>query len=444
MSFTTDYRVEDFVLQTRWDDFPLNVQEQARLCTIDLVGALLLGVRAPVYSVGRSMVEATFQKGNIAVLGDGFKSSALGAAIAMGHASNAYDLDDGHNITRTHPGSSFVSALMAASYDVDCSLQEFMQALVICYEITQRMGAALMEYYQFPHSSGTFGAVGSALAWGQLYGLNKNQINMLLSVSEFNAPLVPGIRSVEFPSMNKDGVAFGTMIGLLAFQEVKAGFTGNKNMLERNEFSWLTEDLGQNYQIMDLYFKGYPCCRWVHPAFEACKELAKTYNFDPQQIEEVEIESFERATLLSKIIPSDPDEAQYNIAYPVSAMLVRGKFGMEELQDEAFSDPLIIEMMKKLKFIVDPDMEAKFPQERLCRVTLKLSDGRKFKSSICKAMGEAGEVDRDWIKEKFESLLGPIYGIEATKEILLILEGRLDQDMREIINKINELVMGGM
>ena len=443
MSFTTDYRVENFVLETKWNDFPNDVQEQARLCAMDLFGALLLGVKAPVYAVGCKMVESTFQTGKTPVLGDNFQSSVLGAAAAMAHASNAYDLDDGHNLTRSHPGTSFIGALLAVAYDVNCTLREFFESLVICYEITLRMGAAIMDHYKFPHSSGTFGAVGSALALGKLSGFNRDELNHLLSVAEFNAPLVPGIRSVEFPSMNKDGVAFGTMIGLLAFQEVKSGFTGNRNMLEKDEYRLLCHDLGVNYQILDLYFKAYPCCRWVHPAFEACRELILDSCFDSNQIVEVIVESFERATLLSKIIPSDPDEAQYNIAYPVSAMLVRGKFGMEELAEEAFHDEKIHDMMKKLTFSVDSEMEARFPKERLCRITIKLDDHRVLRSSVCKAKGEAGEVDREWIQKKLISLLSPSYEVSIVHKIFALVEGSVEQKMRTIIDQLNESILGG-
>lgn len=65
------------------------------------------------------------------------------------------------------------------------------------------MSAAIMDYYNYAHSSGTFGSVGVAAGVGRIFGFSKEQLNNALSVAEFNAPLVPGIRSVEYPSMNK-------------------------------------------------------------------------------------------------------------------------------------------------------------------------------------------------------------------------------------------------
>lgn len=83
-----------------------------------------------------------------------------GSETAMGHSSNAYDIDDGHNIIRAHPGTSFIGGLLAVGYEKDISAREFLTALYVACESTICMGAAIMDYYQYAHSSGTFGAVG--------------------------------------------------------------------------------------------------------------------------------------------------------------------------------------------------------------------------------------------------------------------------------------------
>ena len=43
MNFITDYRVEDYILQTRWEDFPQAVKDRALVCGVDLMMALILG-----------------------------------------------------------------------------------------------------------------------------------------------------------------------------------------------------------------------------------------------------------------------------------------------------------------------------------------------------------------------------------------------------------------
>ncbi len=348
MHFITDYKLENFILNTKWEDLPVEVQTRSRVCFIDLMGALLVGSCSDEFMAGVKLAKTIFGQGNITVIGSKEKFSFMGAASAMGHSSNAYDIDDGHNIIRAHPGTSFIGGVLAAAYEKDISYKELLTTLVVSYETTIRMGQAIMDYYKFAHSSGTFGAVGIAAGVGRLYGFTKEQMNNVLSVAEFNAPLGPGIRSVEYPSMNKDGVPFGVMIGSLAVMETLCCFTGNKNLLEADEYRHYLDDLYENYEIMNLYFKPYTCCRWAHPAIDSCLEIMRKYNITHQDIKQVTIYTFKPATMLSKIIPKTADEAQYNIAYPVAAAIVTGDFGLNQITREAFNNPEIISLMSKL------------------------------------------------------------------------------------------------
>ena len=43
MEFITDYRVERYALDTKWQDLPEKVQTWAMMCGIDLMCALVLG-----------------------------------------------------------------------------------------------------------------------------------------------------------------------------------------------------------------------------------------------------------------------------------------------------------------------------------------------------------------------------------------------------------------
>jgi len=177
MKFTTTYKLENFILNTQWEDLPLPVRERARGCLIDLMGALTSGSMSEQFKVGLVSAEKMFGKGDIAVVGSDKKFNFLGAATAMGHSSNAYDIDDGHNLTRAHPGTSFIGALLAEAYEKDLTLRELFEAMVVSYDATVRMGAAIMDYYNFAHSSGTFGAIGVASGVGRMRAYTKEVLN---------------------------------------------------------------------------------------------------------------------------------------------------------------------------------------------------------------------------------------------------------------------------
>ena len=439
MKFETTYKLEDFILNTRWDDLPQPVQERMRGCFLDLLGALCIGSRSEQFQVGLRLAKALYGTGDIPVIGATETFNFMGASCAMGHSSNAYDIDDGHNLTRAHPGTSFIGAVLAAAWEKDLSRNEFLTALLVAYETTIRSGAAIMDYYQYAHSSGTFGAVGVAAGVGRIYGFDRAQLNNVLSVAEFNAPLVPGIRSVEYPSMNKDGVPFGVMVGALAIKAAQCGFEGNKNLLESDEHCHYLDDLGEKYQVMDLYFKPYTCCRWAHPVIDACIGLLRDYELCAEDIGSVTVHTFHRATLLSKIVPKTVDEAQYNIAYPVAAALVYKDFGYAQVRQENLGDPKVMAMMDKLQFAVDPKLDAQFPARRICRVQLTTKDGRIFTSPECEPRGEACEnIGFDWLADKFRRITGPVLTAAGQDKIISLLRDPQDLPLRTIVDEINK------
>ncbi len=379
-----------------------------------------------------------FKGGSVRAVGIDAPLSFMGAATVMGHASNAFDIDDGHNIIRAHPGTSFIGGLLAASYEKDVLFGEFLAALVVAYEATIRMGRAIIDHYKYYHSSGTFGAFGTAVGVGRIYGLDREQLNNALSIAEFNAPIVPAGRSVSYPSMNKDGVPFGAMIGALAVLESLAGFTGNKHLLEGQEFRHYNDDLGSVFEILNIYFKPYTCCRWAHPAIDACLSAMRDHGVQAADIEKIVIKTFAAATRLSQAVPRSSDEAQYNIAFPVASAIVHGDFGFDQAIEENLGDRRVIDIMGRLRFEVDPAFDAKFPAQRFCRAELYLRNGDKLVSRDCEPRGEAKEgIDLDWISEKFKRITKSVISPEAQAEFLECMIGGPGQRIREMVDRFN-------
>ena len=438
MNFITDYKLENFILNTNWDSLPSEVKTRMKGCFIDLLGALFSGSRSSQFDAGMKLAKRIYGVGDIPVIGIDERLNFMGASAAMGHSSNAYDIDDGHNITRAHPGTSFVGAILAAAYEKNITRNEFLTAMLTAYEASIRSGAAIMDYYNYAHSSGTFGAIGVAVGVGKIYGFSKEELNNVISIAEFNAPLVPGIRSVEYPSMNKDGVPFGVMVGALAVMDAMCGFEGNKNLLEADEYRHYLDDLGEKYLVSDLYFKPYPCCRWAHPAIDAVTELMKEHGISAENISRVTIKTFKRATMLSKIEPKTADEAQYNIAYPIASAIIHGDFGIEQVASSALSEPETLEMMKKLFFEVDENLDSKFPQKRICRAEIITADGKKYLSDECEPRGEAHEnIGIDWLADKFRRITAPVLKKDGQETVIELVSREEDMPIRELIDKIN-------
>lgn len=57
MLFTTDYKLENFILDTKWCNLPEAVQNRMKGCLLDLLGALIAGSKSSQAKVGFALAE---------------------------------------------------------------------------------------------------------------------------------------------------------------------------------------------------------------------------------------------------------------------------------------------------------------------------------------------------------------------------------------------------
>lgn len=434
MNMRTDYRLENFILNTRWAELSSSVQTRMQVCLIDLLAALIVGADSDQFRSGKKMVDEHFSKGEIPVIGAIDRYTFFGATTIMGHSSNAYDIDDGHNIIRAHPGTSFIGGLLACGYDRNISIQDFLVTLYVAYEATIRLGIAVLDHYNYTHSSGTFGPFGIAAGYGRLQPMTPSELNNLLSIAEFHGPLVPS-RSASYPSMNKDGVPFGAMVGALACLDAISGFKGNQHLLNDEKYHYLCDDLGSKHHVMDLYFKPYPCCRWAHAAMDACFEVMELYRVSSDDIDHVKVYTFKKATDLSQAIPTTIDEAQYNIAFPVASAILHGDFTVAQVDD--FQNQEVYGLMDRLSFEVDAELDMAFPGKRFSRVEFYMKNGDILRSTVHEPNGEAkDQVGLDWIQDKFHRITKHKLTNEQQTDLLNLISS-LDRPLRDLIDETN-------
>ena len=106
MVFNTDYRAERYALNAQWEQFPEEVKQHALMSSLDILMALILGSYGKQFEVGERLATMIGMTGDIPVVGSDKNYNLLGATIAMGHASNSFDIDDGHRQIQGHPGLS--------------------------------------------------------------------------------------------------------------------------------------------------------------------------------------------------------------------------------------------------------------------------------------------------------------------------------------------------
>lgn len=401
----------DFIQDTHWETMSEEVRNQSKKCFLDLAAVLCCGAKNNSAKKAAAYVEANYPTGDVTIYSTGKKSNLIGAALANGMSANALDLDDGYSLLRGHPGSGFFGALLSAAEASDCTYGELLAAIVVAYETGIRQGYSIRDYFTWDHSSGSYSAFATAASVGKLLGLNRQELEMALSIADFIAPVNPAKRSCYVPSMNKDGIYYGQHAGTQAVMMAKAGITGRNAIILDEKYIPYIDTLGEKYYMFDLYIKFYSCCRWAHSPICAISDLMKEYGFTSDEVEKVDVYTFGNAGTLYRNAPTCEDEAQYNIIYPLAAQLIFGNCSPLESSTTKMLDPRVKPMVERIEFHQYPEYDKVFPGKRLSHVQITLNDGRVLKSVPYEPKGDhnADVTIQDMVEKahKFNELYAP-------------------------------------
>ena len=421
-------RVVEFVLSTRWEDFPADVRSQAIRCVLDLCGAAVAGSRARAARSTAGYALYAHGAGPSTVIGTGAGSTPVGAALANGFAASALDIDDGYRPVKGHPGAVVFPAVLAAAEEAKSSGVEFLAALVVGYEVAMRAGRILHSLYDHYHGSGAWAPIGAAAGVARLLGCDAQQAWHALGIAEFHAAMAPEMRSVEHPSMLKDGIGWGAMVGIASGQLAARGFTGIPALFDAGRYgARLTRSLGEEYLILDLYFKPYACCRWAQPAIEGALSVARRIGATAADVARVRVHTFEAATRLRSASPRTTEEAQFSLPWPIACALIDGVVGPEQVIEEGLDDPARRKLAARVEVVADAELEEAFPEQALAWVEVETTEGRRARSEISAARGDVGTPLRDEeLAEKFRGLADPVLGSDRTNRLASAIRGLPD------------------
>ena len=122
----------------------------------------------------------------------------------------------------------------------------------------------------------------------------------------------------------------------------------------------------------------------------------------------------------------------------VAASIVHGDFGWDQVREENLHDLKTLEMMKRLNFVMDEDIDARFPAKRICGAVMHLKDGRMLRSAEYEPRGEVHErVSVDWLCDKFRRITDPMLNAEGQENVLKLICGEENVSVREIVDTVN-------
>ncbi len=436
-------RLAQFVVDSRMEDFPTEVIEASKKCLLDWIGVAFGGMKDPSIKIMIDLIKEIGGKRQASVLGYGVKTNVLNAALINGTMSHVLDYDDAHSGTRSHPSAPLIPALLSVAEWRKQSGSELITAFVAGFEVSTRIGLILgKSYYESGwHATPILGRFGAAAGTGKLLSLNERQLATAFGLAATQAG---GLRRV-FGTMGKPFHAGkAAMDGMLSAFLSQRGFTAPEDILDGtpsflNMFSSQTESthavegLGKDWQVLKDSFKPYAACLLIHPVMDGLIWIKNQYQVPPHLIEKVYLEVAPLClSVTDNASPKDGLEGKFSLYFCAAIAILHGQGKNNLFTDEAVQDPLVKDLMGKIKATSNPSRE-----ETEANVKVRLRNGTEFSREVFFPKGDSrNPMTFDEIKEKFRDMVEPVLSKKRTEQIVEVIQ---KFESLEDVNKLLKL-----
>jgi len=439
-----------FISETTWMDLPQAVRAKAHMSLMDNLSACISGTQTEVSRIATEFATTCMPGNEASIVLHGRKASIAGAAFANACAANGLDTDDSARYAYGHAGAQLLPTALALAEARGLSGAQLMTGMVVGYEIAHRMGRCWHDHHEVYQACGSWGSVACSAVAANLLTLTAEQTRNALGIAEYHAPNLPMMRDIAHPAMVKHGIGWAALTGIQSAQLGGLGFTGIPTLFTFPEYEKWVADIGETYLMVEgvsWKAKDYACCAWAHAAAEGARKLLVQHQINLAEIETIEIETFKESAALGTRLPTTTEEAQFNLAWPVAAMLVDGEIGPAQTLETRLKDEGIRALAAKVKVRESEELnelcrlfEKGDPRGRFASaVTLVLSNGRRLESGRVGgglAFPQTG-WDQETMETKFRWLVEPVLP-KSNVDALVNLIWRFDEveDLAELVSLI--------
>ena len=363
-----------FIGNFRAARLPAAVRARTLELVFDGSGALVSAAN-PRFSTGRliaGLVASQGGKPQASIVGHGFRSSVVNAALANGTMGYASDVEPHHPEAILHPIAVMIPTALAVGESVGASGAEFLAAVALGCEIEYRVSMALGPAEQYAlgfHPSAVCGCFGATAA-------------------------VTPLRAAKSGFGGPDAV-------------FDHGHTIFRAFSRKPRPEKLIAGLGARWDgVMELAFKPYSCVSFLHPALDALLGLVRENDLAPDDIKSLTLKFPRDGIHCVDGNPLKSHCAQYIL--PV-AVADRGLAVADIFVDRRRSDRSVAALGKRVRVVSDPQLDKLFPDFYASIVVVVTRDGRRFtrRNDIARGYPETPLTPEELIA-KFERLAGSV------------------------------------
>jgi 2-methylcitrate dehydratase PrpD len=391
-------QLAEFAAGFRHDAIPEAVRTRARHLMLDALGIALASTQFDFAHRTLSALTDLGGSGDAVVLGFATRLPLRDAVLMNGVLVHGLDYDDTHVPGVIHTTASCFPVALGLAAHLDRSGRDLLAAYVLGVETSARLASvARGGFHQVGfHPTGVVGAFGCTLAAGFLHGASAAQLTMAQGIALSMAS--GSLECLEDGAWTKRlHPGWAAVAGITAAALARRGFVGPVAAYEGRfglyrshlggaadgcDHALATRGLGTVWELEEVAVKPFPACHLAHACADAALAL-RTQGVGPENVTRLRALVPQEAVMAvcepvaNKRRPANAYDAQFSIPYIVATCLVRGKFGLAELEESALHDREILALADKVDYEIDPG--SGFPKYYSGEVIARLADGRELR-----------------------------------------------------------------
>jgi 2-methylcitrate dehydratase len=436
MNTTLAQRLAAYAVKLTFADLSPAAVHEVKRRVIDSLGCALGAWDSPPGEIARKVASTLRALPGATLLGTAVRVPQDWAAFANGCLVRYLDYNDTYLSKEPAHPSDNIPAALAVAETVGASGRELITAIVIAYEVQCRLcDAASLRAIGWDHV--TYGTFSTSLAAGKLAGLDEMRMRHALGIAGVASAALRQTRVGELSHWKGCAFANAARQGVFAAMLAEAGMTGPAPIFEGEKgfeklvsgpldvhgpFGRKTQSV-QEEMILKTSIKCWPVEYHAQSAVGAALKLRAGFS-DPSQIEQVVIQSHDVAV---DIIGSEPEKwrplsretADHSLPYITAAALMDGKVTQETFDPQRYSDPVLLDLVRRVKVERHAELSAKYPDAVGNIVSVKLRGGKTLTERVDHASGHAHNPMSDAeVEAKFHSMADPRLGAHRANALL--------------------------
>jgi 2-methylcitrate dehydratase PrpD len=410
-------RFAEFVESFRYEQIPAPVVERTKDVIYDGIGALLAAT-SPKYDIGAVLQRFVRETGGAPesqIFGTPLRTNCVTAALVNGAFGYYCDIESHHPGAIMHAIAVVGPAAFAVGERMHSSGRDVLAAIVVGIDAACRLSYALSApalYARGFHPTCVAGTFGSLAATARLFGLHGDS---LLHAFGLAGQETSGLLSwVDDPTEHSRPFSMGlaSRHGTFAAHLASCGFGGPPAIFESKyplgqafTGEWhadeLFKHLGERFKVMELYFKLYACCAFIHPALDGFMDILEAGRIDPDHIGRI---SLRYPIDGYKVIDNNPLRS-HCAQYVLALAAYRRHVDFYDIVHDQRTDPRIRSLSERIEVIGDQETNKTYPDLYRSIITVELKDGSQHVRDVTYPKGSPeNPVSRIVLEKKFERL----------------------------------------